>query len=297
MKLVLKCRKEKGKMTKTVTPSMVKELRERTGVGMGKCKEALDQTNGDIEGAIDLLRKAGAASAVKKGDRETKEGLVGVAEDAKGIALVEINAETDFVTKNERFQEFVKHVAHDALQSVADDVASLCGLSYSKKEGMTIEEARIELIQVLGENMNVRRVLYISKKPNASYGVYTHLGGQIVTLVEITGSADVAAIAKDVAMHVAAEAPEFLTAADIPEAVKEREAEVARGQIQGKPADMVEKIVLGKLKAFADQACLVSQKFIKDPSNSVAHYVEAAGKKMGASLTVTQFVRWQIGAA
>lgn len=278
-----------------VTASMVKTLRERTGVGMAKCKEALDEAHGDMETAIDILRKAGAASAVKKSSRETNEGLIGSKEDAKAIALVQVNAETDFVIKNEKFLNFVEMLTSDALVQGAPSVESF--MEAKAKVGGTHEEVRVELVQTIGENIQVKRVQVLPKKANASYGLYRHLGGKIVTYVEITGSDKMDVLAKDIAMHIAAESPEYLKQEEIPQDVIAREKDIASSQLKGKPAEMIEKILVGKIKAYASQVCLLDQKFIKDTSISVAEHVEAEGKKAGVKLEVVKFLRWEVGAA
>jgi elongation factor Ts len=280
-----------------VTAQMVKELRDRTGVGMGKCKEALTESSGDIEAAIDILRKAGAASAVKKGGRETNEGLIGIAEDANGVAIVEVNAETDFVVKNDRFQAFVNTLAEAVRDTKVKSLEAFLAEKNPANPSMSIEESRVELVQVLGENIQVRRIKYKAKKQDASYGIYSHMGGRIVVSVEIAGAKGYESVARDVAMHCAAEAPDFLTADEIPADVKEREIEIAKSQIQNKPANIQEKIIQGKLKAFADQVCLTGQKFVKDTSVTVAQYVEQSGKEKGAKLTISGFLRWEVGSA
>jgi len=282
-------------MTTEITSDMIKKLRERTGVGMAKCKQALDSARGDMEKAIDILRKEGAASAVKKSTRETNEGLVGAKEDAKAIALVEVNAETDFVVKNEKFVAFVELLTQDALKDQPTLLEKF--LEQKSKNGRSHEEMRVDLVQSIGENIQVKRVYAMKKASNASYGLYIHLGGKIATLVEITGSASMNDLAKDIAMHVAADAPEYLKPADIPEAALAREKDIAMSQMQGKPAAMIDKILAGKLKAYADQVCLLGQKFIKDNSVSVEQHVNAAGKKVGATLSITKFLRWEVGSA
>lgn len=278
-----------------VTAQMVKELRERTGVGMAKCKEALDAAAGDIELAIENLRKAGIASAVKKEGRETKEGIIKTAEDDKCIALVEVNAETDFVAKNENFQTFTHNLAEEICRTSPANVADLLGQKYSQDPKLTIDEYRATIIQSLGENIQIKRLEIFPKKPNVSLAVYSHSGGKLVTLVEISGSSDVTDLAKDIAMHVAAEAPEFLTHEEIPERVIAHEKEIARAQIQGKPDNIVEKILEGKLRAYYDQVCLVNQRFIKDTDLSVAEVVAQRGKEMGTSLKLSYFLRWRVG--
>lgn len=282
-------------MRTEVTASMVKTLRERTGVGMAKCKEALDEAHGDIEAAIDILRKAGAASAVKKSSRETNEGLIGSKENAQAIALVQVNAETDFVIKNEKFLHFVETLTEDALAQGASSLESF--MEEKTKSGVSHEEMRVELVQTIGENIQVRKVQVLPKKPNSSYGLYRHLGGKIVTYVEIAGSDKMDVLAKDVAMHIAAEAPEYLRQDEIPEDVVARERDIASSQLKGKPAEMVEKILVGKMKAHAIQVCLLDQKFIKDTNVSIEQHVEAEGKKVGAKLEVVKFLRWEVGAS
>lgn len=278
-----------------ITSEMIKKLRERTGVGMAKCKQALDAAAGDMEKAIDILRKEGAASAVKKSTRETNEGLIGAKEDSKAVAIIEVNAETDFVVKNDKFITFVNVLIGDALEQKPDSLEKFLGLS--SKKGQTHEEMRIELIQSIGENIQIRRVKVLPKGAGSSYGLYTHLGGKIVTFVEISGSASMETLARDIAMHVAADAPEYLSPGEIPAEVIAREKDVASGQLQGKPAAMLEKILAGKIKAYEDQVCLLKQKYIKDTSVTVEEHVAAEGKKAGVKLQITKFLRWEVGAA
>ena len=278
-----------------VTAQMVKELRERTGVGMAKCKEALDSAEGDIELAIDNLRKAGMASAVKKEGRETKEGVIKIAENGERIALVEVNAETDFVAKNENFQNFVQNLADEICRGGPTNVADLAQQKYSQDPTLTIDEYRATIIQSLGENIQIKRLEVFPKKPNSSLAVYSHGAGKLVTLVEIAGSPGEAELAKDIAMHIAAEAPEFLSHEEIPERVIEHEKEIARAQIQGKPANIVEKILEGKLRAYFDQVCLVNQHFIKDTDLTIAEVVAKRGKEIGKPLKLTYFLRWRVG--
>lgn len=276
-----------------VTAEMVKQLRDRTGVGMGKCKKALDEAGGNIDQAIDLLRKAGMASAVKKESRETNEGMIGFAETDSMIALVEVNAETDFVVQNENFQNFVRTVCDAAVREKPSSLDDF--LNVKLDNGSTVEEFRAEHIQSLGENIRIKRIHILNKDANNSYGLYSHMGGKIVSLVELSGGNSAEAIAKEVAMHVAAEAPEFLSADEIPADVKAREEEIAKEQVKGKPENIIDKIVQGKLNAFYDAVCLPRQKFVKDPSQSVENFVAAQGKNMGADLKIKSFLRWQIG--
>jgi elongation factor Ts len=277
-----------------ITAEMIKTLRERTGVGMAKCKQALEAAHGDMEKAIDILRKEGAASAVKKSARETNEGIIGSLENSHAVVMIEVNAETDFVVKNDKFAAFVNALVQDA---IAQHPASVEAFMHATHHGHSHEEMRIQLVQTIGENIQVKRLVYVPKKANCSYGLYRHLGGKITTLVEIEGSSHFDTLAKDIAMHVAAESPEYLKMEEIPQHVIDREKDIASSQIKNKPAEMIEKILSGKIKAYADQVCLVGQKFIKDNSVTVEQHVAAEGKKASAHLHVTKFLRWEVGGA
>lgn len=280
---------------KKVTAEMVKELRERSGVSMGKCKEALDHSNGDMEGAIDFLRKTGMASAVKKEGREALEGLIGFAESDKAVAIVEVNSETDFVAQNERFKQFLKDLCVEASEMKVSTVEELMNTKYSKDPTITLDQYRALTIQGLGENIQVKRMMIIQKSDKVSIGLYSHMGGKIVTAAILEGASGHEAVAREIAMHIAAESPDYLQPSCVPADVKEREAEIAKAQMQGKPANMMEKIVEGKLKAFYDQVCLVCQKFVKDNALTVAAVVEAESKRAGKPLSIESFVRWRVG--
>lgn len=280
---------------KEITADMIKELRERTGVGMGKCKEALVLSEGDMEKAIDILRKAGMASGVKKEGRETKEGLILTSEDKHHVVLLEANAETDFVTQNDRFKHFVHDCVKQALETKPKSLADFIQQPYFKDKSITIDQYRNLIIQALGENIQLRRLEMIPRHPNSSYGIYSHMGGKLVVVVEVEGASDQDAIAKEIAMHIAAESPEYLKPEEIPAHVLSREEEIARSQVQGKPANIVDKIVAGKIKAFADQVCLVHQKYVKDSSVTVQQFLDACAKKVGKPLKVRCFWRWKVG--
>lgn len=283
-------------MSKTpVTPAMIKELRERTGVGMGKCKEALEEANGDMELAIANLRKAGFASAVKKEGRTTNEGMIGTSENAKTVAVVEVNSETDFVAKNDRFKKFVEDIASEIAASQPSSVESFLGQKYSKDGSITIDQYRATVIQTIGENIQIKRLLLVTKSPSKSIGIYSHLGGKVVTLVEIEGSNSEEALAKDIAMHVAAAHPEFLSPEKVPAEQISQEKEIAKSQIKGKPENIIDKIVEGKLNAYYDAVCLIRQKYIKDDSKSIQQIVEEHAKKIGKPLKLANFIRWSIG--
>ncbi len=278
-----------------VTAEMVKELRARTGVSMSKCKEALDQSDCDMEKSIDFLRKAGIASAVKKEGREVNEGLIGYAESDKAIAIIEINSETDFVAQNEKFKKFIEDVCVEASLMKASSVEELLNLKYSKDDSITIDQYRALTMQSLGENIQIKRMLVIPKVGDLSVGIYSHMGGKIVAATLISGGSGQELLAREISMHIAAEAPDYLNPSEVPSDVKAREEDIAKAQMQGKPASMIDKIVEGKIKAFYDQSCLVCQKFIKDNALTVAAVVERESKNCGKPLTIQSFIRWKVG--
>lgn len=280
---------------KEITSDMIKILRERTGVGMGKCKEALVLSMGDMEKAIDHLRKAGMAAGVKKEGRETKEGLILTGEDKGVLVLAEANVETDFVAQNDRFKHFLHDVVKQALETKPATLADFMNQPYFKDKSITIDQYRNLVIQALGENIQVRRLEVIHKHPNSSYGIYSHMGGKLVVMVEIEGASDQEGIAKEIAMHTAAENPDYLKPEEIPAHVLAREEEIAKSQVQGKPANIVDKIVAGKIKAFIDQVCLINQKYVKDNSVTVQQFLDACAKKLGKPLSIRCFWRWKVG--
>ena len=278
-----------------ITAEMIKQLRERTGVGMGKCKEALEVAKGDMELAIANLRKAGIASAVKKEGRATNEGVIATGETTKVLALAEVNAETDFVVRNERFQEFARNVAQEAAETNPASLDAFKSQKYSKDRNITIEEYRGTIVQTIGENIQIRRIKTLHKAPDKTIGVYSHLGGKLVTIVEISGSGSEEKLAKDIAMHVAAAAPEYLSEKDVPESVLLNERDIAKSQIKGKPDNIIDKIVEGKLNSYFDANCLLRQKYIRDDSLSIAELVSKRAKETGKPLKVTSFLRLNVG--
>lgn len=282
-------------MSGKVTAEMVKELRDRTGVSMGKCKEALDQAGGDMNKAIDILRKSGMASAVKKEGRETNEGLIGAAEGSEAVALVEVNAETDFVTQNDKFKQFLREIAQEAADAKITSLESLNNRPYAKDKSITMDQYRALVIQSLGENIQVRRMSLLPKNKDTSIGIYSHMGGKIVVAVLLTGGSGQEALARDIAMHVAAESPDYLRPEDVPADIKAKEEEIARSQVQGKPANVIEKIIEGKIKAFCDQVCLNCQKYVKDNTISIAQLLEKESKRLGKPIAIKEFHRWKVG--
>lgn len=282
-------------MSHNVTPDMIKQLRERTGVSISKCKEALDHAAGDIEGAIVFLRKAGIASAVKKADRETKEGMIVIGETPTHIALVELNAETDFVVQSAQFKAFAHDLGKRAAEIRAASAEAFLAYPFAEGSHDTIDEHRASLIQSLGENIRVRRLEVFAKGSDRSIGAYSHMGGKVAALVEIQGKSGFESLAYEIALHVVAESPDFLAPSDVPASVVEREREIAREQIKDRPPQMVDKIIEGKLEGFYAQTCLIRQPFVKDPKMKIADMIGNASKEAGVALTLTRFARWKVG--
>lgn len=284
-----------------ITAGMVKDLRDRTGAGMMDCKKALAETNGDVEAAIDWLRTKGLAAAAKKAGRTAAEGLVGVAVQGNRGAVVEVNSETDFVAKNDQFQDFVRNVTQIALQT-GGDVQALLAAAYPT--GGTVQDALTSNIATIGENQTLRRaaVVEVSQGYVASYvhnAVADGMGkiGVLVALESTAPQAALEALGKQLAMHVAAANPQALTENDLDEAIVERERAIAREKAagSGKPAEIIEKMIEGGVRKFKQEQSLLSQVFVMDGKTKVADVVAAAGKEAGASITLKQFVRFQLG--
>lgn len=277
----------------TVTPGMIKELRERTGVGMTKCKEALDEAKGNMDEAIAILRKAGMTSAVKKQGRETKEGTILSKVTPTHVVLIEVNAETDFVVQNERFKQFCHQVLEEAAKSSPASLEQFLQQPTSEDPSVTVDQLRSLAIQTIGENIQIRRVDVRKREPNTSTGIYSHMGGKLLTFVTLNASGE-EDLAKAVAMHVAAAAPEFVSPSDIAASVIENEREIAKSQMQGKPAHIMDKIIEGKINAYYDQVCLKRQKYIRDDSLSVEQFVAREGKTRNKDLLILSFGRWAV---
>ena len=258
-----------------ITASMVKELREKTDAPMMECKKALTENNGDIDAAAEALRKSGAAKADKKADRVTAEGRIGVAQDGGKAVLVEINSETDFVANDVNFKNFVDTIAQAALASGADDVEVL--KSAKLASGETVEEARATAIQKLGENIQIRRLVKVDG--NNTVGAYVHTNGKIGVLVDLAGGN--AELANGLAMHVAAMNPPHNKAADVPAEfiAKEKEIELAKmtDKDKAKPAEILEKIISGKINKIINEVTLYGQNYVLDSDKTVEAAVKAAG--------------------
>jgi len=272
-----------------ISASMVKELRERTGAGMMECKKALTEAGGDMEAAVELMRKAGQAKADKKAGRVAAEGriVIAVSEDRRDAVIMEINCETDFVAKDAQFQAFAEAVARQALASSPPDVATLSALSSPDLGGQTIEEARQELVNKIGENIQIRRFERMALKGDA-LGQYLH-GNRIGVLVDMKGGTP--ELAKDVAMHIAASRPMCVSEAEVPREVLEKEKEIftAQAEASGKPANIVEKMVQGRIKKYLGEVTLLGQPFVKDPDKTVGKVLSEGGAE------VLGFVRYEVG--
>ena len=270
-----------------ITASLVKELRERTGAGMMDCKKALTQTDGNIEAAIDYLRENGIAKAAKKADRIAAEGLSYIEVKDNKAVILEINSETDFVAKNEKFVALVKNVANAIL---AAEPKSLEEALQVQAEGGTVEAVINEGIATIGEKLSLRRFEVLTKTDADSFGAYSHMGGRIGVLTLVEGSTDEQA-AKDVAMHIAALAPRYLDESEVPADVLEHEKKVLTEQAlnEGKPANIVEKMIVGRINKFLEEITVVKQKFVKDDSLTVEKFVASKGGKLA------KFVRYEVG--
>ncbi|MBE6036672.1 MAG: elongation factor Ts [Clostridiales bacterium] len=282
-----------------VTAAMVKELRERTGAGMMDCKKVLVETDGDMEKAIELLREKGLAKAAKKAGRIASQGLVKLAFAADGskAAAVEVNSETDFVAKNEEFIEFVEKLSNMALDTTVASQEEFMALPYGE-EG-TVQEALTAKISKIGENMNVRRFVKLDKA-GVVYVGYVHGGGKIGVIVGFeteAALADIQVMGKDVAMQVASMNPKFIDESYIDPEYLENEKKILVQQAlnEGKPADIVEKMVVGRLKKELKETCLVEQKFVKDNELTVKQYVEQTAKATGKSIKVVEMIRYEVG--
>ena len=271
-----------------ITASLVKELRERTGAGMMECKKALTETNGDIEAAIENMRKSGQAKAAKKAGRTAADGVIVIASNDGGTraVMVEVNCETDFVAKDENFKSFAEAVGERVLNSDAADVEALMAMPLHEGEDTTIEEARQALLSKIGENMNVRR--FVRLDATGQIASYSH-GVRIGVLVDLSGGDD--GLGRDVAMHVAASNPVCISEADVPAEMlaKEREITEAQAKESGKPDNIVEKMVEGRMRKYLGEVTLLGQAFVKDPDTTVAKLLQ------GNNATVNRFVRFEVG--
>ncbi|MGG0029355.1 translation elongation factor Ts [Bacillus safensis subsp. osmophilus] len=271
-----------------ITAQLVKELRQKTGAGMMDCKKALTETDGDIEKAIDLLREKGIAKAAKKADRIAAEGLTLIKTDGNTGVILEVNSETDFVAKNEGFQALLDELADHLL---AAKPATIEEAHASKMEnGSTVEEHITSAIAKIGEKITLRRFSVITKEDNAAFGSYLHMGGRIGVLAVLNGTTD-EELARDIAMHVAAVNPKYISRDQVSEEEANREREVLTQQAlqEGKPENIVAKMVEGRLNKFFEEICLLDQAFVKNPDEKVKQVVAAK------NATVQTYVRYEVG--
>jgi elongation factor Ts len=271
-----------------ITAQMVKELREKTGAGMMDCKKALTQVDGDMDKAIDFLREKGIASAAKKADRIAAEGLTSVVVDGNNAVILEVNAETDFVAKNEAFQTLVKELGQHLLSAKPANVEE--ALQSTMSNGSTVDAHINAAISKIGEKMNLRRFEVKTKTDNDSFGAYLHMGGRISVLSVLEGTTD-ESVAKDVSMHVAAINPKYVSRDQVSPEEVDHEREVLKQQAlnEGKPENIVLKMVEGRLGKYFEETCLLDQSFVKDPDQKVKKFVESKGA------TVREFVRYEVG--
>jgi elongation factor Ts len=291
--------------TMEVTASMVKELRELTGAGMMDCKKALAATEGDMDKAVEFLREKGLAAAEKKAGRIAAEGIVDVNVSADGTlaSIVEVNSETDFVAKNEKFKEFVAAVAAQAAKTTASDLDSFLAEKWALDNSKTVKEELSSMIAIIGENMNIRRFEKIEAKDGFVVS-YIHGGGRIGILVELAttvNNADVQEAGKNIAMQIAAMSPKYVDQSEISADFIAHEKDILKAQIMNdpsnskKPENIIEKMIEGRLNKELKEFCLVDQVYVKDGELSVAQYLANVSKQVGAPVTVKRFIRFETG--
>ena len=283
-----------------VTAAMVKELRERSGAGMSACKDALVEASGDMERAVEILREKGLAAAAKKAGRVASEGLVYalVTDNRKTGVLVEVNSETDFVAKNKDFIEYVHQVGELALKSKADDIEAF--LSEKWFTGETVQEALTNKVALIGENIGIRRFTRYIAGENGSIVQYIHGGGRVAVMIELESEVannELFEAGRNLAMQIAAMSPLFVAREDVPEEFIAKEKEILLQQAinEGRPANIAEKVVEGRLKKNLVTMCLLEQEYVKDGDMTCAKYVETVGAAIGAKVSVKRFIRYETG--
>jgi elongation factor Ts len=284
-----------------ITPSMIKQLRESTGAGFGDVKAALTEANGDMEQATIILRKKGLAAAGKKAGRVTAEGTIAARVDGKTGVLVEVNCETDFVGRNEIFQKFAAEVAAALAQSKSSTVEEFLAENWPGTSE-PVSQKVAERIASIKENISIRRFARYESPANARIGTYIHAGGKIGVMVEVVaenceGGSAIDEVAKDIAMHIAAAEPRFLRREDVTEKDLDTEREIARDAAakSGKPENIVEKMVSGKMEKFYGEACLLEQPYIRDDKSTVQQFLDREGKGQSCKYGITRFVRYKLG--
>lgn len=286
-----------------ITATLVNELRKKTNVGMMECKKALTETNGDIDAAVTYLRERGMMKAAAKADREATEGIIAarLSADGKTGILLEVNCETDFVSRNESYVKFVDQIADTLAASSAKTLEEALA---EKIEGLAVEDFVKAKTLELGENIRLRKFERFDLQDGGAIAQYIHMGGKVGVLLEVSASSGETAVkegfrdlVKDITLHIAAAAPKGLSREEISEEAIEAEKNIYRAQLaaEGKPAEMIEKIVMGKIGKFFSEAVLLEQAFVKDPETTIKKLVEQAGKDLGDSLVVKRFVRFGLG--
>jgi elongation factor Ts len=286
-----------------ITATLVKDLREKTNAGMMDCKRALEETKGDLDAAVTLLREKGIAKAAKKADRTANEGIITarIASSEKTGILLEVNCETDFVSKNENFQQFIALIADTLAASSATDLTAALAVPAGD---LSIDNLVKSKVIEVGENLQLRKFVRFDATGEGVIASYIHMGGKVGVLLEVGSTKAEAAstasfrdLAKDITLHIAASAPKGLSRDDIPADVIEAERSVFRAQLinEGKPEAMIDKIIPGKLTKWFSESCLLEQSFVKDPDTTIAKLLEAKGKELGDTLTVRRFVRFGLG--
>lgn len=276
----------------------VKSLRDRTGAGMADCKKALEEANGEMEGAIEILRKKGAATAAKRADKAANEGVVAtaVSDDHRRAAMVEVNCETDFVARNEEFSTFTRDLARHIL---ANEPSSLEALLASEMGGKKVNDWLNELLAKFSERIEIRR-FEVVKTDTGFVADYVHNGDKLAVLVELSGSGDTertSSLGRDLAMQVAAMNPSYVRREEIPQSVLEKEREIYMEQVlnEGKKPEFAEKIIAGRIEKYYDDACLLEQNFVKDSTREVSEVLADFSKEAGNDITVLRFTRFNLG--
>ncbi|MCR5322884.1 MAG: translation elongation factor Ts [Lachnospiraceae bacterium] len=286
-----------------ITAAMVKELREMTGAGMMDCKKALNETNGNYDEAIEFLRKKGLAAAEKKASRIAAEGVCDtfVSEDRKTAAVVEVNSETDFVAKNEKFRTYVSQVVAQAAKTDAADIDSFLAEPWELDPSKTVNEERSSQIAVIGENLNIRR--FVQYKTEGFIADYIHMGGKIAILVDLDAPLNDATLecAKNLAMQIAALNPKYVDQSEVPADFIEHEKAILKEQAMNdpananKPENIIDKMLIGRLQKEMKEFCLMDQIYVKDQDISVSKYIASVEKEAGCSIKVKRFVRYETG--
>ncbi|CUH92425.1 translation elongation factor Ts [Herbinix luporum] len=288
-----------------ITASMVKELREMTGAGMMDCKKALSETGGDMDKAVEFLREKGLAAAEKKAGRIAAEGVIdtNVSEDGKVASIVEVNSETDFVAKNDKFKEYVAAVAAQAAKTNASNIDEFLEEKWELDPTKTVKEELSSMIAIIGENMNIRRFEKLVSE-NGFITSYIHGGGRIGILVELESDVvneEVKEAGKNIAMQIAAMSPKYISRNDVAEDFIAHEKEIIKAQIKNdpanasKPENIIEKMIEGRLNKELKEICLLDQVYVKDGDMNVAKYLESVSKQVGTTITVKHFVRFETG--